>query len=333
MQIREDISLSTLTTLRVGGQAKYVLECASSDDVRMGIAFAQERSLPFIAIGSGSNLLAPDSGYDGVVLHMRIPGLECDPQTSEMHVGAGVIWDELVTQTCIRGLWGLENLAAIPGTVGAAPVQNIGAYGVELKDTVIYVDAIDAQSGEGIRLDAKECAFGYRDSIFKQRPELVITHVGFKLNNAPAPKLSYKDLAARVASGEVLDTPEKVARAVREIRARKFPDLAVYGSAGSFFKNPVIARAQYESLKQAYPDLPGFDAGDSVKVPLAWILDNVLGLRDFHLGNASLFVHQPLVLVTEPGACAADVDALATTVAEKVFAATNISIEREVRSM
>lgn len=333
MQIKQDVSLSKLTTLRVGGPAKYVVECVSLEDVRMGVALAKEHGLPFIALGSGSNMLASDAGYEGVVLHMRIPGLEFDAEKLELHVGAGIIWDELVEQASLRELWGLENLAAIPGTVGAAPVQNIGAYGVELKDTLIYVCALNAESGEEEQLDREACEFGYRDSVFKRRPELIITRVGFKLSKEPTPRLSYKDLAARVAQGEVLDTPTAVVRAVREIRARKFPDLAVYGSAGSFFKNPVIDTSAYLALKETYPELPGFETGSMMKVPLAWILDNVLGLRDYHLGKASLFVHQPLVLVTESGASASDVDALATFVAKKVFDATNISIEREVRSM
>lgn len=334
MIVRENVLLSSLTTLRVGGNARFVLECENKDDVGAAIAFAQERNLPWCALGEGSNVLAQDNGYDGVVVALRIPGIvSVDAESSvTLTAGAGVSWDALVREAAAQNLWGLENLAGIPGTVGAAPVQNIGAYGTEVNDTLTSVEVFDTETGETRALSREECTFGYRDSRFKRDKRFVILSASFTLSKAAEPNISYKDLIAAQEQGADLSTPRSIGDAVRAIRARKFPDLAKVGTAGSFFKNPTIAKDTYESLKEQYPDMPGYPNDEGVKVPLAFVLDRVLDLRGYREGNVSLFTEQPLVLVAHENATEKEIDAFAQGIATRVYNAISISIEREVQT-
>lgn len=334
MIIRENVFLASLSTLRVGGAARYVLECESGEDVAEAAAFAEEHSLPWSVLGEGSNVLASDEGYDGVVVAVRIPGITVvDSNESVMLiVGAGVSWDALVVEAAARNLWGLENLAGIPGTVGAAPVQNIGAYGAEVKDTLQSVEVFDTQTKVIRTFTREECAFGYRDSRFKHDARFVILSVSFRLSKSARPNIAYKDLTTALAQGVVLDTPRTIGNEVRAIRARKFPDLRKVGTAGSFFKNPTISEEAYTSLKEQYADLPGFPNEHGVKIPLAFILDHVLNLRGYSEGNISLFEHQPLVLVAHNGATAREVNTFANNIAARVMNATGINVEREVRN-
>lgn len=333
--MRENVPLAALTTLRIGGPARFVCEADSIDAVREAKAHAERMRLPLYPLGQGSNLLAVDAPIEAVILKMTDESLTFVPHDGyvEAIVGAGYSWDALVRAAASEGLWGIENLAGIPGTAGAAPVQNIGAYGAELADTFLWAECYDAATDSVIRIDAEGAAFGYRESRFKREPNLIIMRIALRLSHVPSPKTAYADLQRLIDVGEALDTPARIGDAVRRVRARKFPDLALFGTAGSFFKNPTITSESYDVLKARYPELPGFETAQGIKVPLAWILDRALDLRGFSMGRARLFENQPLVLVTEPGATAQDVNALADAVAEKVFAATGIAIEREVRSL
>jgi UDP-N-acetylmuramate dehydrogenase len=336
MELLENVPLSSLTTLKVGGSAQYVAECKNEEDIQIALAFSRERDLSWYVIGGGSNLLAPDDGFSGVIIRPLFKGITFTDagEAVEVHVGAGVVWNVLVQESVERELWGLENLAAIPGLVGGAPVQNIGAYGADTADTLSYVDAFDTNSGEVIRFSKEDCAFGYRDSRFKHDPSLIITAVGFLLLKNGVAHIQYPDLTAYAEKGGQLSTPKEIAAAVAEIRSKKFPDLSVVGTAGSFFKNPVISAEKYTALRAAYPDLPGFPQIEgTVKVPLAWILDHVLHLRGYTVRNVRLFEKQPLVLVAELGATAAEINSFVKDIAEKVKDATGIEIEREVRSL
>jgi UDP-N-acetylmuramate dehydrogenase len=349
MEVHENVPLALLTTFKVGGKARYVVKCFSEEDVVRALAFIRERALPWYVIGGGSNVLASDEGYEGVIIQPLIPGIsfqdtknETDP-TYTVTAGAGVVWDELVQECALRALWGLENLAAIPGLVGGAPVQNIGAYGADVSDTILYVDALDTRTSQVTRFTKEECAFGYRDSRFKHDPSFIILRAAFSLSSLASPRIHYADLSAyaetHTDSEDFLNTPLAIARAVREIRSHKFPDLNIYGTAGSFFKNPIISKEQYASLQEHYPEMPGFSSTDSVtgletiKIPLAWILDHVLNLNGMAQGNVKHFERQPLVLVANSEATTKEVEALAHTVEEKVFDATGITIEREVRKL
>ena len=334
MTVAENIPLARYTTFHIGGPARLFVTCETEDDVISALALSRECGLPLLPLGEGSNLLAGDEGIEAVVVHIRIPGISFEEKEDgvEVSAGAGVSWDALVGASAARGLWGIENLAGIPGTVGAAPVQNIGAYGTELEESVSWAETIRLSDGAKERFPREQCGFSYRTSRFKREREWVITRVAFLLSKNPAPRLSYPDLVAAKDSGIALRTPEEIGRAVRSIRAAKFPDLSANGTAGSFFKNPLMSQARAEELMQKFPGLPIYPAQTGVKVPLAWILDQVLGLRGYRKGKARLFERQPLVIVADPDASAHDVEILALEVAERVLDATGIIIEREVET-
>ncbi len=333
--LKERVPLATLTTLKVGGEARYVAFVESEQDVHEAVTFAREHDVSFYVLGEGSNVLPSDAGYDGVVIVMRIAGMETSEEKGVVRIqgGAGVSWDAVVREAAAQNAWGIENLAGIPGTLGAAPVQNIGAYGAELAQVLEEVRVYDTTSGEVRTLSAADCTLGYRDSRFKHDASLIIIGVTLVLRTDASARLDYSDLARAKEAGEDLSTPAKIGDVVRAIRAKKFPDLSEYGTAGSFFKNPVMSEEVYSALSEKYGEAPRFPNVNGVKVPLAFILDKALGLRGFRLGPASLFGAQPLVLVAERGATAQDVDALAREVESRVYDATGITIEREVRTM
>ena len=358
MVFSEDIPLAGLTTFKLGGKAAGVAVCKNLEDIKAALALSRERGLPWYVIGGGSNLLVNDAGYDGIMIKMEGKEMSFeDTEDKEASVGsnreaavesdlkgkvlaiaeAGVVWDTFVEESITLGLWGLENLAGIPGSVGGAPVQNIGAYGADVSDTLAWVEALDTASGELRRFTNKECAFSYRESLFKHDPSLIIMRVAFILSKNSIPQISYADLKAKAEkgseTGETLTTPRAIAHAVREIRAGKFPDLAVSGTAGSFFKNPTLPQTTFETLKAAYPELPGYAAEGGMKISLAWILDHVLNLKGYVKDHVRLFEKQPLVIVAEQGATSHDVDLLAHEIESKVLVAIGITLEREVRML
>ncbi len=331
MRIDEYVPLSTLTTLRVGGAARYVCHIESLKDLTDACEFAEAHALPIIPLGEGSNVLAPDEGLAAVILLMKLPGAIYEDMGTHVRVraSAGLSWDTFVSACAERSVWGIENLAGIPGTVGAAPVQNIGAYGASVSDSIECVEAYDVQTKESIRIPHDACRFGYRQSRFKNEKNLIITAVTFLLSKQGTPELHYPDFAP--FKDTCAQTPRAVTSLVREIRAKKFPDLTQFGTAGSFFKNPIVSREVYERLVERYEGLPGFAEGDAVKIPVAWILDRVLHLRGYTEGNVLLFQNQPLVLVTQNGATADAVKKFAEVIAEKVFAVSEIKISPEVQ--
>jgi len=335
MQHAEQVSSKSLTTLKVGGFVRHVLTVLSHADLLEARNFIQEHALPFVVLGEGSNVLPSDEPYDGVVVLMRIPGISFQPEGDSVRVtvGAGVAWEELVTSVAERGLWGLENLAGIPGTVGAAPVQNIGAYGAEFSTVCTQVSGIHMRTGESFIFTVTDCAFEYRDSIFKHDRELVISEVVITLRTQSSPKLGYSDLARLAHESVPLTTPVEINKAVRHVRAQKFPDLSLQGTAGSFFKNPIVSAERFTELSNEYGAIPSFPAKDGIKIPLAFILDHILGLKGWKDGKVSLFGNQPLVLVTDEGATAKDVDEFAFAIEKKVFDATGIKIQREVQKV
>lgn len=336
MIIREDVPLRDHTTFHMGGPVARFVIAETAEEVPEAYAYAKAQSLAPYPLGQGSNVLAGDGALTRAVIQLAAHDITFEPGEEGIvfvHADAGVAWDDLVSRTVDEGLWGLENLAGIPGTVGAAPVQNIGAYGAEVKDTLVSLTGYDSleQGMKTYRVD--ECGFGYRTSRFKRAPGFFITHCTFALSRTSTPRLQYPDIQARIASGAVLDTSAEIAKVIRDIRAQKFPDLTLFGTAGSFFKNPVITKDEYDQLHEQYPALPGYETAEGIKIPLAWILDHALSLRGYTLGTVALFERQPLVLVAEKGATSADVDALAETVTKKVFEATHIRIEREVQTV
>jgi UDP-N-acetylmuramate dehydrogenase len=331
--VKEHVLLAPHTTLGVGGAARFFADCTSEAELHKALAYAREHTLPIAILGGGSNTLVPDAEFEGLVIKVSVRGLafEEDGGSVIAVAGAGVSWDELVVAATGRGLWGIENLAAIPGTVGGAVVQNIGAYGAELSQTFVWAEAVTLAGGTARTLRA-DAEFAYRTSIFKKCRDLLITRVALRLSRSGVPQLSYPDLVKAAERNEPLSTPQEIADVVRRIRSAKFPHNE--STAGSFFKNPIVSSAVGEKLKAQFPGLPLNSVGDGrVKVPLAWILDQALGLKGFAVGSARLFERQPLVLVVQKGGTARDVDALADMVRERVKEATSLTIEREVETM
>ena len=327
-------SLRAHTTFQIGGPAEYFVEVVTEEELRAAVREANRRELPVTILGGGSNMLVSDSGVRGVVIKNLCGGINvCDAENDTVKVtaGAGVVFDDLVPYTVREGYWGLENLSHIPGSVGATPVQNVGAYGVEIGSLVTEVRVYDMVNDRFVPLAAHECMFGYRDSIFKHNVgnDFVVTAVTFVLSRTPRPQLAYKDLAARF--GGTLPTQQEIRDAIIEIRAGKFPDWHTVGTAGSFFKNPIIPRTHYEELLTTYADMPGFDVThDMVKVPLGWILDKVCNVRGMRMGNVGTYEAQALVVINHGGATAHEVRLFAAEITERVRKHTNIAIEWEV---
>ncbi|MDE1875177.1 MAG: FAD-binding protein, partial [Patescibacteria group bacterium] len=264
MKVLENIPLAGLTTFRVGGSARYFSTVKSEDDIITALAFARERNAPIFILGGGSNIVVPDGGFPGLVIKMELSGMSFQDKGEGKFravVAAGEGWDAFVAETVRRGLWGLENLSHIPGTVGAAPVQNIGAYGVEVGGAIISVRALDRETGAAREFSNEECRFGYRDSFFKTAfgKRWIITSVTFDLNPAPQPNVSYKDLAEHFAGRA--PSQAEIRDAVIAIRKNKFPDLSETGTAGSFWKNPIIPQSRFAELSERYPGMPSFPAG------------------------------------------------------------------------
>ncbi len=331
--ISKNVQLAPLTTFHIGGSAQFFIEAYAEKDVEDAIAYVRENKLPLHPLGGGSNILVPDNGVNGVVLKMSMRDIAYENDGDEMLLiaDAGAVWEDVVDSATARGLFGIENLAGIPGTIGGAAVQNIGAYGAELKDVFAYADVINSTTGLSERITHNNASFAYRSSFFKMHREYIITRVALLLTPHGVPNIAYPDLLRAHADNTSLTTPDEIARTVLAIRALKFPQDAQQGTAGSFFKNPIIPHELANALKERFPDMPAFpQQNGSVKISLAWLLDHALSLKGFSVGNARLYEKHPLVIVTRAGARAAEVDALAYEVGEKVFAATGIRIDREV---
>ena len=286
----------------------------------------------YIHIGSGSNLLF-EGDYRGIVMHSALHTLEVVEETDDhvlVRVGSGYVWDDFVAYCVAQGWAGIENLSAIPGEVGASAVQNVGAYGVEVRDVIVRVEAM-ALDGSTRAFTNEECHYGYRDSVFKRelRGEYIITHVTYRLEKTPTYRLDYGDLRARVESCGV-PTLKAVRDAVTAIRDSKLPDPRVLGNAGSFFTNPVIPQAQYDALKEKYPDMPSYPIDEEhVKVPAGWLIDHA-EWKGKALGRAAVHDRQALVLVNLGGATGKEVMTLAKRVCEDVYNKYGIRITPEV---
>ncbi len=337
MIIREQEPLSHRTTLKVGGHAAYFCEVHRKEELQDVRVYAQEKNLPVLFLGGGSNVLISNKGFSGLVVSLNTKGITYkDISDSEVSVeiAAGELWDDAVRQTVEKGLWGLENLSYIPGKVGACPVQNIGAYGVEVKDTISSVTVFNMRTGAYELYSNADCAFGYRDSVFKKstHKHLCIVSVTFTLSRIPKRKIDYKDVSLALSQKNITEPSiEDIRSTIIEIRKAKFPDMTKVGTAGSFWKNPIISESDFNKLKHAYPLMPSFPArAGFVKIPLAWILDNVCHLKGFKEGNVGLFEKQPLVLVAYDRSSDREVRDFAQKIALIVKDKTGVSIEPEV---
>ena len=286
-------------------------------------------------IGAGSNLLFTKD-FDGVVLHSCIcfaRALEEDAEGVNIEAGAGIVMDDLIAQVADMGLYGLENLSHIPGEVGASAVQNVGAYGVEAKDVIREVRAVAVESGDECVFSNADCRFGYRDSIFKNewKGQYIITSVVFHLSKQPQPHLDYGNLRQALAGKE--PTPMNIREAVIAIRKQKLPEPEDLGSAGSFFKNPIISPEHFQTILQqeqkTAAEIPHFETADGIKIPAAWLIEQC-GWKGMRQGGAQVYEKQPLVIVNTGNATAQDIITLAADITKSIEKRFQITLHPEV---
>ncbi|MGO4220814.1 UDP-N-acetylmuramate dehydrogenase [Lysobacter sp. TAF61] len=335
VRILRDAPLDRRNTFGVAARAPWLAELRDAGDLPGLLSRPEFRERAPLVLGGGSNLLfAGDPDAPVLALTGQDVRVLRDDGTAIVRADAGVQWHGFVMHTLDLGLAGLENLALIPGTVGAAPIQNIGAYGVEVRDFIHAVEAFEPASGQVHRLDAAACRFAYRDSVFKHEPDrYIVTAVEFALPHAPTLKLDYAGIGDEiVAMGIAAPTARDVANAVIAIRRRKLPDPAVLGNAGSFFKNPIVAQAQAEALQAQYPALPVFRGNDGTtrKLPAAWFIE-ACGWKGHRDGDAGVAATHALVLVNHGHASGQQLLELAHRIADSVRERFDVAIEPEPR--
>jgi UDP-N-acetylmuramate dehydrogenase len=333
-QIEEWAELRALNTFGVAARCRWLVRVHAAAALGELLARPEFAGLPVMALGEGSNLLLA-ADWPGLMLRFAPSGidvLQADAESGLLRVEAGANWDALVDWTLAHGFAGLENLALIPGLAGAAPIQNIGAYGVEVGEYVAEVEAWNRELGAGERLDRDACLFGYRDSVFKRHPQRwLVTALELRLPRRHALRTGYAGIAEELAAlGVTQPGPREVAQAVRRLRRRKLPDPRTIGNAGSFFKNPVVPAAQAEALRGELPALPIFAAAHAGlrKVSAAALIE-ACGWRGYRSGDAGVSARHALVLVNHGSASGAELLALARRVAESVHERFGVSLEPE----
>ncbi|MEK7589689.1 MAG: UDP-N-acetylmuramate dehydrogenase [Patescibacteria group bacterium] len=335
IKIEQNILLKPFTTFKVGGNADYFCRVSSVDELKEAVSFSRENNIPIFVLGGGSNILVSDNGFKGLVIKIEINGMSFKEDGDSVLISAfaGEDWDNVVELSVKKQLYGIENLSFIPGTVGASVVQNIGAYGTEIKNVVTSVEVFDTQNLKIIVLKKTECEFGYRDSIFKKPRggNYIVTKVCFRLKKERKLNLSYKDIKKHFDTYTDIPTLKEVRKAIGIIRKNKFPNPKMFGTVGSFFKNPIVLNEEASRLKNEIPDIYMFTVDNcNKKISIAWILDNELGLKGFKKGNICLFENQPLVVVNLGGANAREIKNFTDNIAEKIYKKIKIKIIPEV---
>jgi len=344
LALQEDAPLAPLTTLGVGGPARFFLRAEDADTVGLAVRWAHEQRLPLLVLGGGSNLVVADTGFEGLVLHLALRGLTLGADGT-VTAAAGEPWDDVVAAAVEHGLAGLECLSGIPGLVGATPIQNVGAYGQDVSETITQVRALDVHSGDTVAFTGADCGFGYRDSRFKQqdRGRYVILGVTFALRPGGAPALRYPELTRHLQD---LGHPPSLAEtraAVISLRRRKSmvidPADPNRRSVGSFFMNPVVGQAVAEGVRAALrgtgrPEeaehLPAFPTGDGrVKLSAAWLIERAGIVRGYARGAAGISSNHTLAIVNRGGATAHEIAALAREVRDRVHDTFGITLVPE----
>jgi UDP-N-acetylmuramate dehydrogenase len=337
LDIREAVSLAPYTTFGIGGPARYFAVASTEADIITAIGWARERSLPLFVLGGGSNLLVRDTGFPGLVLQIALHGIR--HQGALFDVAAGEGWDAFVDHAVALGMAGIECLAGIPGSVGGTPVQNVGAYGQEVAQTIEQVRALDREAGEFVELSRAECRFRYRESLFNtdQPNRYIVTRVRFRLHRNGDPSLRYAELQRRFANQPLLSLAA-VAAAVRELRRSKgmllVPGDPDCRSAGSFFKNPIIPAQDLRSIATAAgvaPDaVPQWPAADHrIKLPAAWLLERAGFHKGYADGAAGLSSRHTLAVINRGNATCADIERLQNHIVAAVSAKFGLTLERE----
>ena len=333
MKIFRDYSLLPHNTFGMDVKASVFIEYASVEELKEVLSLYVKDN-QWLHIGKGSNLLFTGD-FSGIILHSAIKGYEViheDTNEVVVRVGAGEVWDDFVAMTVENEWYGAENLSLIPGEVGASAVQNIGAYGVEAKDLIVGVEAIEVSTGKECIFKNEECGYAYRESVFKSslKYQYLVTHVSYRLKKTPCYHLDYGNIRLELEKQKVRLTLANVRQAIISIREAKLPDPKLQGNAGSFFMNPVISRKHFEALLVDYPLMPHYEVdAESIKIPAAWMIDQC-GWKGKRLGRAGVHDKQALVLVNLGGAVGTEVIALSEAIQKSVYEKFGINILPEV---
>lgn len=331
--IQKNVLLSRLTTFKIGGNAKFFSHITTKSELVDVLGFAQKNKLKLFVLGGGSNILVGDSGFDGLVLHVNNSRLEV--KDANVTAGAGVVWDDLVKKAISAGLSGVECLSGIPGSVGGAPVQNIGAYGQEIKDTFVKLTAFDIKTKKFVEFGNKECKFGYRDSIFKTEKyenRYIIWEVSLKLRNTAPEAPKYKSLIEFLEKEKIeKPTLQQIRKAVLILRKQNHIDPKIAGNAGSFFKNPIILASKLKNLLREYPDMPNFPLENGkIKLFAGWLIDKA-GWRGKKYKNVMVSPKHALIIINPRNkGKAKEVSKLSELISEDVERKFGVRLEREV---
>ncbi len=303
MNIRKDAPLKELTTIKIGGKADFLVSVANKEDLVKAVQAVKAKNVPFTVIGDGSNIIAKDEGFRGVVIRNRMSGIEING--SVIKASAGEEWDSVVEQSVGQGLSGIEALSNIPGTAGAAPVQNIGAYGQEVADTLVELEAYDTKNEQFVALKNAECGFSYRNSIFKssEKGRYIITSITLGLTKTPMQPPFYTSLEKYLTENNVTYyDPKTIRDAVIAIRANRLPNPKIHPNAGSFFKNPIIEKWVLDEAQENHSDMPAYDMGNNkFKVPAGWLIEQV-DMKDYTAHNLKTYKNNSLVVVNDNNA-------------------------------
>ncbi|HWZ65247.1 MAG TPA: UDP-N-acetylmuramate dehydrogenase [Patescibacteria group bacterium] len=335
MNIQTNIALKDYTTMRIGGPAKSLVTVHSKSELIDALEWAADHRLPIFMLGEGSNVIARDEGFNGLVIINRLTGFEVLQETEKsavIRIAAGEHWDNIVARTVGMGLSGIEKLSMIPGTAGATPVQNVGAYGSEIADTLVELEVYNQLTNKFITLSNADCHFSYRNSIFKPmgNRHYVITNITLKLSKASPEPPFYKSLNQYLDDHSIVDfTPQNIRQAVMNIRASKLPDPKLLANTGSFFKNPIISQDRFDQLLQDYPDMSFYDMPDNkVKLAAGWLIDKT-GLKSYRAHGMKLYENNALVFVNESAKSYQDLASFKAEVIEKVQEKFGIVLEQE----
>jgi UDP-N-acetylmuramate dehydrogenase len=339
MQILQDVSLKLHSTMRLGGSVKYLAEISSRQEIEEAVAWAIEHQVPPLMIGGGSNIVWRDEGFEGLLLVNKIMGYSEqaeDDNNVYLTVGAGENWDSVVERSVDSGLTGIEALSLVPGTTGATPIQNVGAYGQEIANTLVSIEAYDLHTRAFINIPAIDCGFGYRTSKFKttDRDRYLISSITLHLTKGNPQPPFYHALAEYLAvhhKGSTY-TPADIRKAVIDIRSHKLPDPAKVANNGSFFANPIITDALLLEIQADYPNIPHWptDIPGAVKIPAAWLIEQV-GFKDYHDKETGMatWKTQPLVLINEKASSTANLLAFKQKITSAVEEKFKIMLEQE----
>lgn len=334
LHIQENVSLKPYNTFGIDTQARYFVEINHEQELIELFSDAQWHTVERLIMGGGSNMLLVND-FNGLVIRLNIKGIDQRTHNDSVVVkaGAGEVWNDLVNYCVDNGLAGMENLSLIPGSVGASPIQNIGAYGVELKDVFESCRAFEIATQQFKTFSKEDCQFGYRESVFKSalRGQYIIVSVNFRLSLTPRLNLSYGAIEQELANRGIRNpTIKDVSQVVAAIRVSKLPDPSTIGNSGSFFKNPVIPQAQFESIYKSYPAIANYPAGEGyVKLAAGWLIEQC-GWKGKTIGHTGTWKNQALVLVNHGGATGQEVYNLSSQIIDSVYTKFGVMLEREV---